>query len=213
VAVKTFEQICLGRMHVNSLAATPFLRPGEAVVLAGVVLKRSRQIGFSQWHRRVLVLTTSPRLLYIDPGRHELRGEIPYTAADQAVLMNDQQFDLITPHRTFHFRTLMKPSAHLWCHVLQNPSATPSFLLAGAGANPRESVRRLSIKDLRPRQSVKGGEVVNAKQVRSRTMLRNLNWKEAREVQVRVRGGGGVRMVMVTTMMMMMSEEDDVKPR
>lgn len=181
VAVKTFEEVCLARMHINSLVATPFLKPGERVVLAGVVLKKHLHIGLSGWGRRILVLTTLPRLLYIDPSKHELRGEIPYNTLDvQAVLINDQEFDCITPKRPFKFRTLMKPSAALWCHVLQNPTATPIFLTVWS-SDPRASVRRLSVKDMR-RQSVK--QVADAKHVRTRTMLRDLNWKQGRELGV-----------------------------
>jgi len=188
VAMKTFEEVCLARMHINSLVATPFLKPGERVVLAGVVLKqKAHYIGLSKWGRRVLVLTTLPRLLYIDPKTRELRGEIPYTSEVQAVLVDEQEFNCITPKRPFKFRTLMKPGAALWCHVLQNPAATPTFMTV---ISSRESTRRLSIKDL-ARQSVSRQSVrqsvkmdASAKAVRSRTMLRNLNWKEGREIGV-----------------------------
>lgn len=187
IAVKTFAEICLGRMHVNSMAASPFLKPGEAVVLAGVVLKKPHGLSVHQWNRRILVLTTQPRLLYIDPAKHELRGEIAYTTADQAVHLNDSDFELITPKRTFKFRTLMKPNAALWCHVLQNPSATPDFaaLLARQQQDLAAS-RRLSIGRARQsvRQSVKGTDLVNAKQVRSRTMLRKVAWNEGRDIKV-----------------------------
>lgn len=183
IAVKTFEEICLGRMHVNSLAASPFLHPGEAVVLAGVVLKKPQGLSVHQWHRRILVLTTQPRLLYVDPSKNELRGEIAYTMADHAVLLNDSDFELITPKRTFKFRTLMKPNAALWCHVLQNPSTSPNFLLLAAMQEKTMSTsKRLSITK---RQSVKASEqLANAKQVRSRTMLRKVAWNEGRDIKV-----------------------------
>jgi hypothetical protein len=81
IARSRFNQLVMGRMVVNSMVAKPFLRPGEAVVLCGAVLKRARHISLKAWGRRILVLTTAPRLLYI--SKDELRGEIPYTTDDQ----------------------------------------------------------------------------------------------------------------------------------
>ena len=56
--------------------AGPFLREGERVRFAGLTLKRR---GLFSVRRRVLVLTDAPRLLYLDPEKRELKGEVPWT--------------------------------------------------------------------------------------------------------------------------------------
>jgi len=55
-----------------------FLEPKERVVMVGPTWKRKGL--FSRY--RVLLLTDKPRLLYLDPEKNTLQGEIPWTDAD-----------------------------------------------------------------------------------------------------------------------------------
>lgn len=52
-----------------------FLKPGEEVIEAGLVIKRKHL----STKRRFLILTKTPRLLYVSFRTMELKGEIPWT--------------------------------------------------------------------------------------------------------------------------------------
>jgi 3-phosphoinositide dependent protein kinase-1 len=58
----------------------------------GLVVKK---VGLSA-KKRQLILTDTPRLLYIDPNKLVQKGEIPWSPALRAELRNDRQFHVHT---------------------------------------------------------------------------------------------------------------------
>jgi serine/threonine protein kinase len=76
-----------------------FLEADERIVLNGLVDKRK---GFFT-KKRQLLLTTKPRLFYVDPVAMELRGEIPWQLIEGTTQKSADDFDVHTPGRSYHF--------------------------------------------------------------------------------------------------------------
>lgn len=65
-----------------------FLQPDEGIIHSGLVWKRK---GLSIKKRRLL-LTDTPRLIYIDEKRTEMKGEIPWSDQLRPELKNNANF-------------------------------------------------------------------------------------------------------------------------
>jgi 3-phosphoinositide dependent protein kinase-1 len=78
-----------------------FLSEGERIVFRGRVSKRRI---FSQ--RRELILTSKPRIIYVDPEKMQLRGEVPWSDRLRPELKSDRVFYIHTPHRTYYMEAL-----------------------------------------------------------------------------------------------------------
>ena len=63
--------------------------------------------------RRLLILTDKPRLLYADPVKETLMGEIPWTSKLKVDIKGEKQFHVITPNRTFVLEELID-TAETW---------------------------------------------------------------------------------------------------
>ena len=74
-----------------------FLMKCELIQHMGMVTKRRRP--FTK--KRMLLLTSTPRILYIDPKKMELRGEIPWTSKLWAEQIT---FYIHTPHRSYYMQ-------------------------------------------------------------------------------------------------------------
>eukprot|EP00698_Gefionella_okellyi_P020003 TRINITY_DN6222_c0_g1_i1.p1 TRINITY_DN6222_c0_g1~~TRINITY_DN6222_c0_g1_i1.p1 ORF type:complete len:445 (-),score=55.27 TRINITY_DN6222_c0_g1_i1:64-1398(-) len=79
-----------------------FLVPNELIVHMGLVVKR---VGFSS-KKRQLILTDTPRLIYIDPDKMVQKGEILWSAAIRPELKNDRQFLIHIPGRTYNLEDI-----------------------------------------------------------------------------------------------------------
>lgn len=55
----------------------------------------TKKVGFSA-KKRQLILTDSPRLIYIDPVKMEQKGEIPWSDALRGDMKSDRNFQIIT---------------------------------------------------------------------------------------------------------------------
>ena len=75
-----------------------FLRDDERIVYTGLISKRKGL--FSK--KRQLILTTKPRLIYVDPIRMKQKGEIPWSENIYIQLKNSTTFDIVTPNRVYH---------------------------------------------------------------------------------------------------------------
>jgi 3-phosphoinositide dependent protein kinase-1 len=75
-----------------------FLKPEEYVLKVGHVIKRK---GLSS-KRRVLLLTTIPRLIYVDPEKMEIKGEIPWGVRTIPELKSNNMFYIHTPGRAYN---------------------------------------------------------------------------------------------------------------
>jgi hypothetical protein len=81
IATKAVQSIYRGhmeRLRVGNLIGerrdwASYLRPNEAVVLNSIIRKKTVKLVFSLKSRRQLLLTSAPRLLYIDVAAGELR--------------------------------------------------------------------------------------------------------------------------------------------
>lgn len=77
-----------------------FLKPGELIIKTGLVDKRKGLFA----KRRQLVLTDTPRLLYIDPVEKVCKGEIPWSEDLQPQCKNAGTFFIQTVWRGFRLR-------------------------------------------------------------------------------------------------------------
>jgi 3-phosphoinositide dependent protein kinase-1 len=62
-----------------------FLQPNEQIVLGGLIYKRRK----GTVKLRQLILTDKPRLIYIDPKKMELKGEIPWSPMMRVEIKSD----------------------------------------------------------------------------------------------------------------------------
>ncbi|KAJ1500627.1 3-phosphoinositide dependent protein kinase-1 [Coelomomyces lativittatus] len=76
----------------------PFLQPGESIQKLGLVLKRK---GLFR-KKRLLILTSTPRLLYFDVDKRELKGTIPWNERTIPELKSSKMFFIHTFGRTFY---------------------------------------------------------------------------------------------------------------
>ncbi|GAM19961.1 hypothetical protein SAMD00019534_031360 [Acytostelium subglobosum LB1] len=74
-----------------------FLQSGETIIESGLVWKKK---GFSI-KKRQLILTSQPRLIYIDPKKMELKGEIPWSSSLKPEAKNNSNFIIQTPKRKY----------------------------------------------------------------------------------------------------------------
>ncbi|CAK4724559.1 unnamed protein product [Aphanomyces euteiches] len=77
-----------------------FLLDDEVIKMSGLISKRKGL--FSK--KRQLILTSKPRLIYIDPIRMRQKGEIPWSDNVYITVKNSQQFDVVTPNRVYHLQ-------------------------------------------------------------------------------------------------------------
>ncbi|TMW60268.1 hypothetical protein Poli38472_000310 [Pythium oligandrum] len=75
-----------------------FLLDDELIKLASLISKRKGL--FSK--KRQLILTSKPRLIYIDPIRMKQKGEIPWSPNLHVNLKSATSFDVVTPKRVYH---------------------------------------------------------------------------------------------------------------
>jgi hypothetical protein len=73
--IRILTGVCSIRLLHEKLVKTwgGFLKPGELIVKIGYVYKR-RKLSIK---KRMMILTSTPRLIYIDAKKMVLKGEIP----------------------------------------------------------------------------------------------------------------------------------------
>jgi len=104
-----------------------FLKIDEKVVHGGLIWKRK---GLSIKQRQLL-LTDTPRLIYIDPKRFLYRGEIPWVDYVRPELKNNADFFIHTPKRKYNLEDTAHKAGQ-WVEVIQKmvelhpPTPSPS---------------------------------------------------------------------------------------
>ncbi|XP_034111441.1 3-phosphoinositide-dependent protein kinase 1 isoform X3 [Drosophila albomicans] len=90
---------------------------GEVILKMGLVNKRKGLFA----RKRMLLLTTGPRLIYIDPVQMIKKGEIPWSPELRAEIKNFKIFFVHTPNRTYY---LDDPDgfAIQWAEAIENMS-------------------------------------------------------------------------------------------
>jgi len=83
-----------------------FLEEGEDILESGFIIKT---VGISR-KRRFLILTSTPRLIYIDSVRMIQKGFIKCSAELKVLLRNDIHFRISIPGRTYNLEDLSKNS-------------------------------------------------------------------------------------------------------
>uniref|UniRef100_A0A1B0DBI9 3-phosphoinositide-dependent protein kinase 1 n=1 Tax=Phlebotomus papatasi TaxID=29031 RepID=A0A1B0DBI9_PHLPP len=88
---------------------------GELILKKGYVHKRKGLFA----RKRMLLLTTGPRLFYIDPVQMVKKGEIPWSAELRVESKNFKIFFVHTPNRTYY---LEDPEGYAldWCSAIEN---------------------------------------------------------------------------------------------
>jgi 3-phosphoinositide dependent protein kinase-1 len=97
---------------------SPFLHEGEKQIFTGPIWKRKGY--FSR--KRQLVLTDTPRLLYVDADAMEFKGEIPWTLEKpvSCKAINASSFDVFcaTTGRSYHFTAADDAGSHMWIELI-----------------------------------------------------------------------------------------------
>ncbi|XP_030560689.1 3-phosphoinositide-dependent protein kinase 1 isoform X2 [Drosophila novamexicana] len=90
---------------------------GEVILKRGFVNKRKGLFA----RKRMLLLTTGPRLIYIDPVQMIKKGEIPWSPELRAEIKNFKIFFVHTPNRTYY---LDDPEGYAiqWVEAIENMS-------------------------------------------------------------------------------------------
>lgn len=120
-----FAGVCwetlLLQSHITTLNADfqaevgPLLLDGEEILFAGHI-KKERY--FVSVKRRLLVLTSFPRLFYIEPGTVNIKGQIPWSDNIAAEVETPSTFKVHTGdgNRVYHFEDdASSPRASTWC--------------------------------------------------------------------------------------------------
>ena len=94
-----------------------FLNTGENQIFTGLTLKRKGL--FSK--KRQLILTDTPRLLYVDPDTMELKGEVPWTFDNpvECTILDESRFDVYAPEtkRIYHL-TDREAGSQMWVDLI-----------------------------------------------------------------------------------------------
>eukprot|EP00742_Colponemidia_sp_Colp-10_P002986 GILJ01003186.1.p1 GENE.GILJ01003186.1~~GILJ01003186.1.p1 ORF type:complete len:502 (+),score=48.27 GILJ01003186.1:46-1506(+) len=90
-----------------------YLAADETIRMCGLVQKRCGL--FTK--KRQLILTSSPRLLYVDPEKMLLKGEIPWTDKLRPELKNAKTFYIHIPTRTYYLQDLTG-NAQRWVEAI-----------------------------------------------------------------------------------------------
>lgn len=95
-----------------------FMRPGESIVFTGYVSKR---VGLFSKNRQ-MILTDTPRLLYVDRDAMELKGEIPWTAQHPVkfIKITKDTFDILCTksNRAYHFTDTRDAGCQVWADMI-----------------------------------------------------------------------------------------------
>ncbi|TYZ66297.1 hypothetical protein PybrP1_010383 [[Pythium] brassicae (nom. inval.)] len=83
-----------------------FLLDDEMIKMGGLISKRKGL--FSK--KRQLILTSKPRLIYIDAIRMKQKGEIPWSDSLYVQSKSATAFDVVTPNRAYHLNDLVNGS-------------------------------------------------------------------------------------------------------
>eukprot|EP00760_Papus_ankaliazontas_P008335 PhM_4_TR13731/c6_g3_i1/m.25176/K06276/PDPK1; 3-phosphoinositide dependent protein kinase-1 len=105
--------------HLNDDYTTrwqPFLLKGEEVVYAGIIVKTRHLVSQKKRH---LILTTFPRLFYVDPDTMELKGQVPWSDDLWASAASSKEFNVVTPGRTYIFAD-GENHAHIWASKINS---------------------------------------------------------------------------------------------
>lgn len=97
---------------------SPFLHEGEKQIFTGPIWKRK---GYFT-RKRQLVLTDTPRLIYVDADAMEFKGEIPWTLEKPVSCkeINARSFDVFCPStgRSYHFTAADDAGSHMWIELI-----------------------------------------------------------------------------------------------
>lgn len=91
-----------------------YVEENEYIIKYGFVNKRKGLF----WRKRMFLLTSTPRLIYIDAHANIKKGEIPLDSA-KCKPMNFKLFDVITPGRSYHLEDT-EGEALKWCEAIEN---------------------------------------------------------------------------------------------
>ena len=79
-----------------------FLTAGEEIMATQLVVKPNP---YGLGHKRQLILTSTPRLIYVDPSKMELKGEVEWTKDSPPTIyaVNKETFELVVSKRNYKF--------------------------------------------------------------------------------------------------------------
>ena len=87
------------------------------MIKSGLLKKKSP---YFYYDKRRVVLYDTPRIEYIDPEKLILKGTINLNKKCSAQLIKSNQFDLITPGRTFTFMCKARYDISPWVSAINN---------------------------------------------------------------------------------------------
>jgi 3-phosphoinositide dependent protein kinase-1 len=72
----------------------------DRLILKQGVLEKKRRAHYPV-RKRMFLLTEGPRLIYVDPDKKEIKGEVPWSANMTTKFLNFKKFEIHTPNRTY----------------------------------------------------------------------------------------------------------------
>jgi len=98
-----------------------FLRTDENILEHGIIIKKRKM----SRKKRMLLLTSTPRLIYIDPRKMELKGEIPLDPTLKVEIRDDVFFRIIVPKRIYELEDMTRDSSR-WQDAIDKVKAKKS---------------------------------------------------------------------------------------
>lgn len=92
-----------------------YVEENEYIIKYGFVNKRKGLF----WRKRMFLLTSTPRLIYIDATAGIKKGEIPLDASLRCEPKNFKLFDVVTPGRVYHLEDSEGEALH-WVKAIEN---------------------------------------------------------------------------------------------
>ncbi|KAK3240827.1 hypothetical protein CYMTET_49361 [Cymbomonas tetramitiformis] len=99
------------RLGARGACRKSHMQESENPVFMSEVTKAPGTLGMSK--QRLLVLTSKPRLIYINPADNVLKGEIPWSSDLVVEVKSPAKFDIKTPSRVYVLEA-NKPISREW---------------------------------------------------------------------------------------------------
>mmetsp|Transcript_30040 Transcript_30040/g.52745 ORF Transcript_30040/g.52745 Transcript_30040/m.52745 type:complete len:482 (-) Transcript_30040:192-1637(-) len=117
--INNLDHLGEGKETAESSTWSRFLISDEDVVFTGLIQKRSFS-GMSLFtKKRQLILTSFPRILYVDPGKMKIKGEIPWSDNIVAEKKNRKNFVIHTKGKQYAMCCICH-EAEAWVKAIKN---------------------------------------------------------------------------------------------
>mmetsp|Transcript_8092 Transcript_8092/g.11461 ORF Transcript_8092/g.11461 Transcript_8092/m.11461 type:complete len:342 (+) Transcript_8092:570-1595(+) len=114
---KSYERVREVKMGTRNLLK--FLKDGEKIIFVGSIIKHSFSGVSLIPRKRELILTSNPRILYVDPKKAVIRGEIPWSNNIQAQANSRKVFTIASKGRKYTMKCLSHET-RAWVEIIES---------------------------------------------------------------------------------------------